>query len=109
MIWNYSGKQYSYYKSFLTKINFQSKKIDVINKFVNGAQEGSYKFVRITKKNEYTLFAVDCNDVPYFLHQNQFNGPCSWHTLSTNDILKILPSPPDPKQHAIKVKIGYST
>lgn len=94
---------------FNQRNNFQSKKIDIINKFVNGVQDGSYKFVRITKKNEYTLFAVDCNDVPYFLHQNQFNGPCSWHTLSTNDILKVLPSPPDPKQHAIKVKIGYST
>lgn len=94
---------------FLKKNSLQSNKIDVIRMFANGIQDGSYKFVRVTKKNEYTLFALDCNDVSYFLHQNQFNGPSSWNTLSNNEILKILPSPPDPKQPSIKVKMAYST
>lgn len=87
----------------------QSRKSEVIKKFLDGIQENSYKFVRITQKNEYTLFALDCNDTSYFLHKNQFSGPSHWKSLTNSDILKILPYPPDSKKPAIKVRNAYST
>lgn len=94
---------------FNQKNNLQSRKAEVIKKFIDGIQEGGYKFVRITQKKEYTLFALDCNDTYYFLHKNQFNGPINWNNLTNSDILKILPYPPDSKKPAIKVKSAYST
>ena len=94
---------------FNQKNNLQSRKAEVIKKFIDGIQEGGYKFVRISQKKEYTLFALDCNDTSYFLHKNQFNGPINWNNLTNSDILKILPYPPDSKKPAIKVKSAYST